>query len=126
MSVILPPGSMLTQPLRQLSAEVYEIDAMADRSFDREAVGMLKELIRKIDPDIVHTTALFPEESRREPAKKDRLYRHCAFSYKGYMKRSGRWANQLLNRRYADRIIAVGQATKKISWRAESPKNISI
>lgn len=25
----------------------------------------------------------------------------------------GRWANQLLNRRYADRIIAVGQATKE-------------
>ena len=115
MSVILPSGSMLTQPLRQLSAEVYEIDAMADRSFDREAVGMLKELIRKIDPDIVHTHgSLSGRIAARACGKKIVYTRHCAFPVKGYMKHGpGRWANQLLNRRYADRIIAVGQATKE-------------
>ncbi len=115
MSVILPSGSMLTQPLRQLSAEVYEIDAMADRSFDREAVGMLKELIRKIDPDIVHTHgSLSGRIAARACGKKIVYTRHCAFPVKGYMKHGpGRWANQLLNRRYADRIIAVGQTTKE-------------
>lgn len=115
MSVILPSGNMLTQPLRQLSAEVYEIDAMADRSFDREAVGMLKELIRKIDPDIVHTHgSLSGRIAARACGKKIVYTRHCAFPVKGYMKHGpGRWANQLLNRRYADRIIAVGQATKE-------------
>lgn len=115
MSVILPSGSMLTQPLRQLSAEVYEIDAMADRSFDRDAVGMLKELIRKIDPDIVHTHgSLSGRIAARACGKKIVYTRHCAFPVKGYMKHGpGRWANQLLNRCYADRIIAVGQATKE-------------
>ena len=78
MSVILPSGSMLTQPLRQLSAEVYEIDAMADRSFDREAVGMLKELIRKIDPDIVHTHgSLSGRIAARACGKKIVYTRHC-------------------------------------------------
>ena len=42
MSVILPTGSMLAEPLRKLGAEVREIDAMSDRSFDREAGGILK------------------------------------------------------------------------------------
>ena len=115
MSVILPTGSMLAEPLRKLGAEVREIDAMADRSFDREAVGILKKLIREMNPDIVHTHGSLSGRIAAKACGKKIVYtRHCAFPVKSYMKHGpGRWANRLLNHHYADRIIAVGQATKE-------------
>ena len=115
MSVILPTGSMLAEPLRKLGAEVREIDAMADRSFDREALGILKKLIREMNPDIVHTHGSLSGRIAAKACGKKIVYtRHCAFPVKSYMKHGpGRWANRLLNHHYADRIIAVGQATKE-------------
>ena len=68
--MILPRGSVLRDMLEPMDIPVYEIDGMADRSYDRADVGKLKEMIRRIDPDIVHTHGRCREESRREPAAK--------------------------------------------------------
>lgn len=46
---------MLKEPLEQAGAQVYEVDGMADRSYHRDDVKVLKELIRRIKPDLVHT-----------------------------------------------------------------------
>ncbi len=114
-SVALPEGSMLAKPLKELGVTIYEIDAMADKSYDKAAVGKLKELIAQVDPDIVHTHGSFSGRIAAKALGKKIVYtRHCAFPVKPYMKHGpGRWANRLLNQHYADRIIAVGEATKK-------------
>ena len=114
MSVILPEGSMLADPLRKLGVEVTEIDAMADRSFDRKAVEILKKLIREMNPDIVHTHGSLSGRIAAKACGKKIVYtRHCAFPVKNWMKHGpGRWANRMLNLHYADRVIAVGQAAR--------------
>ena len=53
--VAIPRGSMLKEPLEQAGAQVYEVDGMADRSYHRDDVKVLKELIRRIKPNLVHT-----------------------------------------------------------------------
>ncbi len=114
-SVALPKNSMLADPLRKLDVTIYEIDGMADKSYDKEAVGRLKALIKEVDPDIVHTHgALSGRIAAKACGKKIVYTRHCAFPVKSCMKHGpGRWANKLINEHYADRIIAVGEATKQ-------------
>ena len=46
--VAIPWGSMVKEPLEQAGAQVYEVDGMADRSYHRDDVKVLKELIRRI------------------------------------------------------------------------------
>ena len=115
MSVVLPRGSVLKEPLESMDVPVYEIDGMADRSFDRAAVGKLKELIKRDDPDIVHTHGSLSGRIAAKACGRRIVYtRHCAFPVKSYMKHGpGRWANRLFNMHYADRVIAVGESTKK-------------
>ena len=38
----VPRGSLLKAPLEEAGARVYEVDAMADRSYDRGDVGVLR------------------------------------------------------------------------------------
>jgi hypothetical protein len=60
-SVALPTGSLLIKPLRELSVDVHAIDITPDRSFCLSDVKKLRRLIKKTNPDIVHTTARFPD-----------------------------------------------------------------
>lgn len=114
-SAALPKNSMLAEPLRQLGVTIYEVDGIADKSYDKAAVGKLKELIEEVNPDIVHTHgALSGRIAAKACGKKIVYTRHCAFPVKSYMKHGpGRWANKLINEHYADRIIAVGEATRQ-------------
>lgn len=41
-SVALPQGSLLKPPLEELGATVYEVDGIADRSFDRRDIRLLQ------------------------------------------------------------------------------------
>ena len=54
-AVALPRGSLLKAPLEELNTTVYEVDGIADRSYDKGDVKVLQALIREVDPDIVHT-----------------------------------------------------------------------
>ena len=126
MSVILPRGSVLRDMLEPMDIPVYEIDGMADRSFDRADVGKLKEMIRRIDPDIVHTHgSLSGRIAARACGKKIVYTRHCAFPVKSYMRHGpGRWANRIFNMHYADRVIAVGESTKEKSHGKRHPGKV--
>ncbi len=114
MSAAVPVGSMLIIPLKEQGVTVYEVDAMADASFDRKAIGKLRSLIKDVDPDIVHTHGSLSGRIAAKRCGKKIIYtRHCAFPVKSYMKHGpGRWANFLINMHYTDRIIAVGDATR--------------
>lgn len=127
--VAVPRGSLLTPRLRKLGAQVHEVDGIADKSLDLKSLGTLKRLIRKVDPDIVHTHgALTGRIAGRQCGKAVIFTRHSAFPVPEYLKKGpGRWANKLINEHYADRIIAVSPATaENLTDGGVSPKLIEI
>lgn len=112
--VALPRGGMLKAPLEEAGARVLEVDGMADRSYHRDDVKALKALLRREQPDLVHTHGCF---SGRVAAKSCRIpvvySRHSPFPIPARLRRPpGRWANKWVNEHYADRIIAVSPFAK--------------
>lgn len=114
-SVALPRGSMLKPPLEEAEARVYEVDGIADRSFDRGDVRALRALIAREEPHLVHTHGCL---SGRIAARREHVpvvySRHSAFPVPARLRYPpGRWVNKLVNEHYADRIIAVSPAAAK-------------
>lgn len=127
-AVALPRGSLLKAPLEELDATVYEVDGIADRSFDRKDIALLKELIGRIKPDIVHTHgSLSGRIAARQMGCKVVYTRHCAFPVPAKLKYPpGRWVNKWINEHYADRIIAVSPAAaENLTDAGISPKLIT-
>ena len=110
--IAVPRGSLLCEPLRELGGAVHEVDGLAERSYHKDDVRTLMELIRKVDPDIVHTHgALSGRIAGRRCGKAVIYTRHSAFPVPAKLKYPpGRWINKLVNEHYADHIIAVSPA----------------
>ncbi len=110
----IPRGSLLKAPLQEAGAEVHEVDGIADRTFSREDVKVLRTLIRQLHPDLVHTHGSL---SGRIAAKSCRIpvvtTRHSVFPVPGRLHYPpGRWVNGIVNRLTANRIIAVSPAAQ--------------
>lgn len=128
-AIAVPRGSLLKAPLEELGAAVYEVDGLADRSYHRQDVSALKELIRRVNPDIVHTHGALSGRIAGRRCRKKVLYsRHSAFPVPAKLRYPpGRWVNKLLNEHYADHIIAVSPATREnLTDGGISPKKISV
>ncbi len=127
--VALPRGSLLASPLKELGARVHEVDGIADKSMDLKSIGILKKLIREVDPDIVHTHgSLTGRIAGRQCGRAVIFTRHSAFPVKPYMRKGpGRWANKFINEHYADRIIAISPAAaRNLTDGGVSPDRIDI
>ena len=127
-SVAVPRGSLLVQPLRDLGATVYEVDGLVDRSYHKNDVKALQDLIRRVDPDIVHTHgALSGRIAGRRCGKTVIFTRHSAFPVSAKLRYPpGRWVNKLLNEHYSDHIIAVSPAAaENLTDAGVSPKRIT-
>lgn len=127
--VAVPRGSLLKEPLEQAGAKVYEVDGMADRSYHKDDVKLLKELIRRVKPNLVHTHGSFSGRIAARRCHVPVVYsRHSAFPVPAKLKYPpGRWVNKLVNEHYADRIIAVSPATKdNLTDGGISPKKITV
>lgn len=111
-SVALPRGSLLKQPLEELNTTVYEVDGLTDRSYHKDDVKELEGLIRQVQPDIVHTHgALSGRIAGRRCGKVVIYTRHSAFPVPAKLKYPpGRWVNKFINEYYSDHIIAVSPA----------------
>lgn len=111
-SVVVPRGSKLKEPLEALGSAVYEVDGMADKSMDRGAIRELRALIRRVGPDIVHTHgSMSGRIAARREGKLVIYTRHSVFPTKSYLKKfPGKQLNRWINTHYADRIIAVSPA----------------
>ena len=111
-SAALPRGSLLAPELTALGAEVHEIDGLADRSWHRDDVKLLQELIGRVNPDIVHTHGALSGRVAGKRCGKTVVYtRHSAFPVPARLRYPpGRWVNRWLNLHYADKIIAVSPA----------------
>ena len=126
--VAVPRGSLLKAPLEEVGAEVFEVDGIADRSYHKDDVKVLKELIRKAEPHIVHTHgALSGRIAARQCGKVVIYTRHSAFPVSAKLKYPpGRWVNKLLNEHYSDHIIAVSPAAaENLTDAGISPKYIT-
>ena len=127
--VAIPRGSLLKEPLEQAGAQVYEVDGMADRSYHRDDVKVLKELIRWIKPDLVHTHGALSGRIAAKGLHVPVVYsRHSAFPVPAKIKYPpGRWVNKLVNEHFADHIIAVSPATRdNLTEAGISPKKITV
>ena len=126
--VAVPRGSLLKEPLEQVGAEVFEVDGIADRSYDKNDVKLLKNLIDRVEPHIVHTHgALSGRIAGRQCGKIVIYTRHSAFPVSAKLKYPpGRWVNKLLNEHYSDHIIAVSPAAaENLTDAGISPKHIT-
>lgn len=127
--VAIPRDSLLKQPLEDAGAQVYEVDGMADRSYHKDDVKLLQDLIQQVKPDLVHTHGAL---SGRIAAKRCHIpvvySRHSAFPVPAKLKYPpGRWVNKLINEYYADHIIAVSPATRdNLLEGGISPKKITV
>ena len=127
--VALPRGSLLKPPLVEAGARVLEVDGIADRSYDRSDVKVLRALIAGEKPGLVHTHGCF---SGRIAARREGVpviySRHSAFPVPAKLRYPpGRWVNKLVNEHYADRIIAVSPAAaKNLTDGGISPKKITV
>lgn len=127
--VAIPRGSLLKAPLDEAGVPVYEVEGMADRSFHREDVKVLRTLIGRVKPDLVHTHGALSGRIAARLCRVPVVYsRHSAFPVPAKLKYPpGRWANKLINELLADHIIAVSPATKdNLTEGGISPKKITV
>lgn len=111
-AIALPKGSLLTERIHDLGVQTFEVDGMSDKSFDRQAIKNLKEVIRRFKPDAVHTHgSLSGRIAGRQCGCKVIYTRHSVFPVSPKISKGpGKLANKLINEHYADRIIAVSPA----------------
>ena len=113
--VVVPRGSLLKPEIEKLKTKVIEVDGIADKSFDRKAIGKLNRIIKKENPDIVHTHGTVTGRISGKLCGKKVVYtRHSVFPVSPSIKKGlGRMLNKYLNEFLADDIIAVAEAAKE-------------
>lgn len=116
-SVVVPRGSALVERIREIhGVDLYEIDAMADKSMDRAALKPLRRLIRQIDPQLVHTHGSLVGRIAARMEKRKVIYtKHCAFAATGLKATApGRLLVGAMDRLLSDGVIAVGPSGRRI------------
>ncbi|MCJ7856765.1 glycosyltransferase family 4 protein [Lachnospiraceae bacterium NSJ-143] len=113
--VIVPRGSLLKPEIEKLKTDVIEADGITDKSFDIKAVKSLKKIIKRLNPDIVHTHGTLSGRIAAKLCGKKIIYtRHSVFPVSESISRGvGKSVNKAVNEFFSDRIIAVAEAAKK-------------
>lgn len=113
--VVVPRGSLLIPEIEKLHTKVIEVDGIADKSLDWNAIGKLNKIIKKENPDVVHTHGTVSGRiSARMCGKKVVYTRHSVFPVSPRIKKGfGKVVNKLVNEFLADDIIAVAEAAKE-------------
>ena len=127
--VALPRNSLLRPALEEAGAQLVEVDGMADRSYHREDVKQLRNVMKELKPDIVHTHGCLSGRIAAKRCKIPAVYsRHSAFPVPAKLRcPPGRWMNKFVNEHYADRIIAVSPATRdNLTEGGISPRKITV
>lgn len=107
-TVVIPENSMLKDRILKLDVKIIEAPDIADRSFSKEGINTLKEIIAEENPDVVHTHASL---SARIAAKLLKVpvinTRHCLEPRKNGVIRL---IYRIINRALSDRAVAVSEA----------------
>lgn len=130
MEVLLPKGSLLAPPARDLHVPVREIEGLRNRSFDFKDVGTLLSAFREIGPDVVHTHAALSARAAAKVYGRCKIIatRHSVFDQPGYKKAFPlKQASGLVNGILSDVIIAVSPAAKaNLIETGTDPKRIRV
>jgi glycosyltransferase involved in cell wall biosynthesis len=130
LEVFVPKNSLLIPEIKKLDVKYSEIDGIADRSMNNNAVKLFKEMFEKKKPDIVHTHAtLSARIAAREYGKCKIVHtRHSVFDQPAYKKKFP--IKQIigsLNNRLSDVILAVSPAAKEnIVETGTNPKKVRV
>ncbi|MBS7297588.1 MAG: glycosyltransferase [Eubacteriales bacterium] len=107
-TVIIPKNSALKERIEALDTKIIEADNIADKSFSKDGIATLKEILEAEKPDVVHTHASL---SARIAAKLLKIpvinTRHCIEPKKSGIKRL---CYRIINRALSDRAVAVSKA----------------
>ncbi len=111
---VLPKDSLLIPEIVALKARYIEAEHIADRSFDRHAIGALVKIIRREKPHIVHTHGNLSGRIAAKICGVRIVYtRHTVMPQSEKLKKGvGKLANKLMNECLSDEIIAVANAAK--------------
>lgn len=108
MVVVIPKESKLKERIEELGVRYIEADGIRDVSFSREAIGVLRSIIRNEKPDVIHTHASL---SARIAAKLEKIptanTRHCIEAPKRGVKKA---VYRILNNYLSDAVVAVSKA----------------
>lgn len=128
--VILPVRSDLKPLVEAEGYEVIETEHGRDKSFDMKAVGEIKAIIRREQPDIVHTHSSFSGKlAAYLCGVKRRFYtRHCAFEMpKRLTTFPGKQLNGFINNTLATDIVAVAKAAAdNLTETGVDPRRITV
>lgn len=114
-AVVLPKNSLLKPEVEKLGVKIFEIDAMADKSFDLKAINRLIKVYREFKPDVVHTHASMSARiAARLYGAKIVYTRHSVFPPNPKLTHGlGKAVCGFINNSTADQIIAVAEAAKQ-------------
>lgn len=112
--VILPEKSLLIPELLKLKIKYIEASHIAEKSFDKNAVKILKKIIKEEKADVVHTHGNLSGRIAAKLCGCKIIYtRHSVFPVSKKISRGlGKFVNKSLNEFLSDDIIAVAEAAK--------------
>ena len=113
--VVVPFNSKLIEEISKLGFEYFEIDGLAEQSYNKIAVKQLTKIFKSEKPDIVHAHACLSARIAAKKAKCKAIYtRHTdAPPSKKLTNFVGKLINRFINGYLADGIIAVSNAAKQ-------------
>lgn len=113
--VVVPFNSKLIEEISKLGFEYFEIDGLAEQSYNKIAVKQLTEIFKSEKPDIIHAHACLSARIAAKKTKCKAIYtRHTdAPPSKKLTNYVGKLLNGFINGYLADGIIAVSNAAKQ-------------
>lgn len=114
--VVLPKGSALKEPVQALGVTVHEVDAMADKSMDFKAISPLRQVIRQVKPDLIHTHgSMVGRITARLCGRKVIYTKHCVFPLGPIMgSPPGHLAGKMLDACLSDGTIAISPSVREL------------
>ena len=114
--VVLPRNSALKPEIEKLGVPIYEIDAIADKSMDVSAIGILRQIIKEVKPDLIHTHGSMSGRIAAKLCGRKVIYtKHCAFPLGRLMSSPpGHLAVKTMDACLSDGVIAIGDSVREI------------
>ncbi|MGL4790622.1 MAG: glycosyltransferase family 4 protein [Anaerotignaceae bacterium] len=110
--VIVPKNSLLIPEIKKLNTKVIECDGIAEKSFSKEGVKAIEDIIKTEKPTIVHTHGNLSGRIAAKKCKVKIIYtRHSVFPVSKKIKLL-KPVNKFLNEYLSNEIIAVAEAAK--------------
>ncbi|MBQ3792198.1 MAG: glycosyltransferase [Clostridia bacterium] len=125
-TVLLPEGSVLTESVRSLGFDVFEVPGMADRSFSLKSYFEISRLLKNLRPDVFSANACLSGRlaaaRRRVPLRLST--RHCVFDPPAFTRFALlKKLNGFLQSRLTHRFIAVSESSKRDMIREGIPED---